>query len=126
MITTYRIPCTIQATNNDHLMIAELKLSKQYAPAFVTGLRAILDAKLHELRFSDKFRDLPIIAEGEELRIEFGGHICAEITADQLETLEYYTIDWLLERISRHTRCNFRLSGTNGLSVDFALKIKED
>lgn len=125
MISTYPVPCKIAATVNDHLMLVDITLADTHAARFVTGLRALLDAKLHCLNLTDPYRDLPITAEGEDLWIDFGQHQTARVTPAQLEELEYFAIDWILELCKPNLRYSLRLQGRGNQYIDVAFRIKK-
>lgn len=125
MIRTYPVPCRVSATINDHLMLVDIAISDTHATRFVTGLRALLDAKLHCLKLTDPYRDIPITAEGEQIWIDFGQRQIACLSLDQLEELEYYTIDWLLELCKPNLRCSLRLQGRNEQSIDISFRIQK-
>ena len=113
----YPVPCKIAATVNDHLMLVDITIADTHATRFVTGLRALLDAKLHCLNLTDPYRDLPITAEGEELWMDFGQHQTARVTPSQLEELEYFAIDWILELCKPNLRYSLRLQGRQAISI---------
>jgi hypothetical protein len=125
MISTYPIPCRISGTINDHLMLVDVTIAEAHAPRFVTGLRALLDAKLHCLQLNDPYRDVPITAEGEEIRIDFGQRQVAFLSPDQLEELEYFAIDQILELCKPNLRHSLRLRGQNDQSIDVAFRIQK-
>lgn len=123
MISTYPVPCAIQATTNDHLLIADLTIASRHIPALITGLRALQDAKLHCLMLHSDSRDLPIIAEGEDIVVDFGGHKLAALSTEQLDTLEYFALDHLLELCKPNQRCNLHLNGAHDLLVEMSVRI---
>ncbi len=123
MVSTYPVPCAIQATTNDHLLLSELTFRARHIPELITGLRALQDAKLHCLLLHSGSRDLPIVAEGEQIVVDFGGHKLATLSSDQLDTLEYYAMDRLLQLCKPAQRCNLRLEGANGLLVEMTVRI---
>lgn len=125
MSTIYRVPCKITATNNDHLMIISVDIVENSAPFLITGLRAMQNLKLHKLVLWDPYRDLTITPVGNSLSIALGDHKSVPITPENLDFLEDYTLDWLLERCSSSTRCNICLNGSDDLRVDLTFRLRK-
>lgn len=125
MVNTYPVPCAIQATTNDHLLLADLTIAAKHVPEFITGLRALQDAKLHCLLLHSGSRDLPMVAEGEQIIVDFGGHKLASLSGDQLDTLEYYALDRLLGLCKPNLRCNLRLEGAHDLLVEMSVRVQD-
>lgn len=124
MVSTYPVPCAIQATTNDHLLLADLTISARHVPELITGLRALQDAKLHCLLLHSDSRDLPMVAEGEQIVVDFGGHKLATLSSDQLDRLEYFALDRLLDLCKPNQRCNLRLEGAHDLLVEMSVRVQ--
>ena len=57
--------------------------------------------------------------------MDFGQHQTARVTPSQLEELEYFAIDWILELCKPNLRYSLRLQGRDNQYIDVAFRIKK-
>jgi hypothetical protein len=123
-MVSYHVGCGVQATDNDHFKLAELRLERNWVPSFLTGLRALRGGHIEILYLDDNNSGSKLgIAStldsfGERrYRLLFSGRSSFVLEEKQLDCIEHFVLKQVFDQQEKkkQTSLSFQLEGVDGI-----------
>lgn len=123
-MTSYSVPCGLHATDNDHFLLAELRIAEASVPQFVTGLRALLTGTADILRLAAARQNAVIHANDDltfTLQLYNGSR--AYFHEEDLHQMEQFALERMFGKKKPNQCLSLQLDGDADLQMGFGLWI---